>query len=63
MSNSQPNRFDIEIAQHGAEISSALPMLRSQQYPPTLATVCVGFKSGKSLTLWGHSDPPQTDSF
>lgn len=34
MSNSLPNRFDIEIAQQGSKISSALHMLRSQQYPP-----------------------------
>ncbi|ODT13892.1 MAG: plasmid partitioning protein RepA [Kaistia sp. SCN 65-12] len=34
MSNMLPNRFDIEIAEQGAKISSALHMLRSQQYPP-----------------------------
>ncbi|APO69872.1 plasmid partitioning protein RepA 1 (plasmid) [Rhizobium gallicum] len=34
MSNTLPNRFDVEIAQQGAKISSALHMLRSQQYPP-----------------------------
>ena len=34
MSHPEPNRFDLEIAQQGSKISSALHMLRSQQYPP-----------------------------
>lgn len=33
--NERPTtRFDLEIAQHGAKISHALDMLRTQQYPP-----------------------------
>lgn len=34
MSSQLTNRFDIEIAEQGSKISSALHMLRSQQYPP-----------------------------
>ena len=34
MSQPLPNRFDLEIAEQGSKISSALHMLRSQQYPP-----------------------------
>lgn len=34
MNEQVANRFDFEIAQQGAKISSALNMLRTQQYPP-----------------------------
>jgi chromosome partitioning protein len=34
MNEQAPNRFDVEIAQQGARISSALNLLRTQQYPP-----------------------------
>lgn len=34
MSHKLANRFDFEIAEQGSKISSALHMLRSQQYPP-----------------------------
>ena len=53
MSNSLPNRFDIEIAQQGAKISNALHMLRSQQYPPDARKGLRKFQLGEVADFMG----------
>ncbi len=52
MSQPQPNRFDLEIAEQGSKISGALHMLRSQQYPPDARKVCANFRSAKLRISW-----------
>jgi chromosome partitioning protein len=47
------NRFDIEIADQGAKISSALHMLRSQQYPPDARKGLRKFQLGEVADFMG----------
>lgn len=53
MSHPQPNRFDLEIAQQGSKISSALHMLRSQQYPPDARKGLRKFQLGEVAEFMG----------
>lgn len=53
MSQPQPNRFDLEIAEQGSKISGALHMLRSQQYPPDARKGLRKFQIGEVADFMG----------
>ena len=53
MSQLQPNRFDLEIAEQGSKISGALHMLRSQQYPPDARKGLRRFQIGEVADFMG----------
>ncbi len=53
MSEQPVNRFDYEIAQQGARISSALGMLRTQQYPPDARKGLRNFQAAEVADLIG----------